>query len=190
MNWYKSRQQKDPYSDFTPSYGISLTGNGLNEIFKIPNSSISLNGRDLMNEVLSKIKPILIQNNVKEINTGRISKSDAIGLAVSSEAGIVHVDIAKILNNIKNQAMPPNYQNDGMEVDPDKAKDIRNMIGEEIKRELLNTSAHESYHMNDYFRLHKENRPFTDAQESPAENFGNQIRERYFPKSYKSKINL
>jgi len=191
MNWYKTaiavlgpvdpivQQYQESYEN--EPYDVNITGPGVNQIISISGQTIS--ARDLINEAVKRIRPLLIQNGVREIDTSPIGRSDAQGLAVSSKPGIVFVDIQKIFN-LHRQALPPTAQLDGTEIDPDIIKDIINKIVQSISGEIGETSLHESQHMHDYMSAIQEGQPFSSVQETPAQQFGQQMRSRYFPESF------
>lgn len=183
--WYKTSQKLTPqqiglYTNFKNPGSIKTTGSGLSSSFKIPGTNQVLNGSELINKVLSKIQNVLIQNNVHTIDTSPVSGYNVIGLAASSEPGTIHVDIAKILDLVKNQSLPPITQLDGTVVDKDVQNDIIEKVSNFIINQVGNTAAHESEHNNTYLNLFKENKPFSEAREEPAENFGNQIANEHF----------
>ena len=131
-----------------------------------------------MHQVLLKIQPILTRNNVHTIDTSPISRGDAIGLAVSSEPGTVHVDIAKIINSIQKQALPAVTQLDGTKLDNDVKNNIVNKISDEISKQLAATAAHESKHMIDYFKSFPKGK--FESPESGAEAFGEAIAKQFY----------
>lgn len=182
--WYKKANQKltpqqiGLYHDFKTPSGVKLIGSGMSAVFQIPGINQTLNGAQLMSQVIGRIKNILIQNNVHTIDTSPVSRADAIGLAVSSEPGTVHVDIAKIFNTIKNQSLPSVTQLDGVQVDKDIQNDIIGKISNYITNQLANTAAHESKHNMDYFNSFPKGK--FESSESGAEGFGNQIANQYF----------
>jgi hypothetical protein len=173
-----SPQQINLYHNFKSPSGVKLIGSGVSAIFQVPGINQTLNGAQLMNQVIGRIQKVLVQNNVHTIDTSPVSRSDAIGLAISSEPGIIHVDIAKIFNTIKNQALPSITQLDGVEVDKDIQNDIIDKISNYITNQLANTTAHESKHNMDYFNSFPKGR--FESSESGAEGFGNQISNQYF----------
>ena len=183
MNWYKTSQKLTPeqvslYTNFKSPSNIQITGNGTGINFQIPGTNQSVNGLSLMNQVASRIKNILIKNNVHTIDTSSVSGSNVIGLAVSSEPGTIHVDIAKILNFIKNQSLPSITQLDGAEIDKDVQNDIVSKLSNYIINQIGNTAAHESSHNKDYFNSFPKGR--FESSESSAENYGNQVANSYF----------
>lgn len=171
-------QQIGLYHEFRTPSGVKLIGSGMSAVFQIPGINQTLNGAQLMNQVIGRIKNVLIQNNVHTIDTSPVSRADAIGLAVSSEPGTVHVDIAKIFNTVKNQSLPSVTQLDGIQVDKDIQNDIIGKISNYITNQLANTAAHESRHNMDYFNSFPKGR--FESSESGAEGFGNQIANQYF----------
>lgn len=150
----------------------------MSAVFQVPGINQTLNGEQLMNQVVGRIRNVLVQNNVHTIDTSPVSRADAIGLAVSSEPGTVHVDIAKIFNTVKNQSLPSVTQLDGTQVDKDIQNDIIGKISNYITNQLANTAAHESKHNMDYFNSFPKGR--FESSESGAEGFGNQIANQYF----------
>ena len=171
-------QQIGLYQNFKTPSGIKLIGNGLSSVFQLPGINQTLNGSQLMNQVIARIKNVLIQKNVHTIDTSSVSRSDAIGLAVSSEPGTIHVDIQKIFETIKNQALPSITQLDGIEIDKDIQNDIIGKISSYIINQLANTAAHESKHNMDYFNSFPKGK--FESSESGAEGFGNQVANQYF----------
>lgn len=176
-------QQMGLYHTFKAPSGVSLTGSGLGSVFKIPGINQTLNGSQLMNQVISRIKPILTRNNVHTIDTSPVSNPNAIGVAISSEPGTVHVDIAKIFKQVQNNALPSITQLDGASLDKDVQSDIISKISNILMNELANTSSHESKHNLDYFNSFPKGK--FDSSESGAEGFGNQIANQYFKLSSK-----
>ena len=99
MNWYKISQQDivQQYSELANTPGdIQITGSGVGETLNIRGQSI--NARDILNQIVNRIRPVLLQNGVREIDTSPISNAQAQGLAVSHEPGKIHIDIRKIFN--------------------------------------------------------------------------------------------
>lgn len=183
MNWYKTSQKLTPqqiglYTNFKNPGSIKTTGSGLSSSFKIPGTNQVLNGSELINKVLSKIQNVLIQNNVHTIDTSPVSGYNVIGLAASSEPGTIHVDIAKILDLVKNQSLPPITQLDGTVVDKDVQNDIIEKVSNFIINQVGSTAAHEAKHNQDYFNSFPTGK--FDSSEYSAENFGNQIANEYF----------
>lgn len=171
-------QQIGLYHEFKTPSGVKLIGSGMSAVFQVPGINQTLNGAQLMNQVVGRIRNVLVQNNVHTIDTSPVSRADAIGLAVSSEPGTVHVDIAKIFNTVKNQSLPSVTQLDGTQVDKDIQNDIIGKISNYITNQLANTAAHESKHNMDYFNSFPKGR--FESSESGAEGFGNQIANQYF----------
>lgn len=183
MTWYKRCQRLTPqqmgmYQNFKSPTGVQLKGSGMSAVFQIPGINQTINGAQLMNQVVARIKGVLNQNNVHTIDTSPVSRADAIGLAVSSEPGTVHVDIAKIFNIVKNQTLPAVTQLDGTTVDKDVQNDIIGKISSYITNQLANTAAHESQHNIDYFQSFPKGK--FESPEGGAEAFGNQIANQYF----------
>ena len=171
-------QQIGLYHNFKNPSGIKVIGTGSSAVFQVPGINQTLNGSQLINQVIGRIKNVLIQNNVHTIDTSPVSRADAIGLAVSSEPGIIHVDIAKIFNMVKNQSLPSVTQLDGANLDKDIQSDIIGKISNYITNQLANTASHESRHNMDYFNSFPKGQ--FQSSESGAEAFGNQIANRYF----------
>lgn len=183
MNWYKKSQQNihQQYQQvLTQAPQIQLTGSGLNEMISIPGSSKTIIARELLERVKSRIAPLLLQNNVRVIDTSPVAIANAQGLNVSSEPGIIHIDVRKIFENAK-KALPPTSQLDGMNADPDVINGLVERVKNWIDAELTETSSHEAQHETDYFSAWQQNKPFTSVQESPAEQYGQKIRRQYFP---------
>lgn len=181
--WYKRAQMLTPqqinlYHDFTAPSAVKLIGSGMGATFSIPGLGAVIRGSELMNQVINKIRPILTKNNVHTIDTSPVSRADAIGLAVSSEPGTVHVDVAKIINNIKNQSLPSITQLDGTRMDTDAKQNIINRISGIVLQQLGEVAAHESKHNIDYFASFPKGK--FDSPESGAEAFGKGIAQQYF----------
>ena len=186
MNWYKTAQQNimQQYEELIGNQRTpQIIGSGQEETITIPGSSQTITARQLLQQVASRINPILSQNNVTKIDTSPISQANAQGLAISNEPGIIHVDVKKIFDTART-ALPAISQTDGIQVDPDIINDVVNKLSQWIEAELLETSSHESLHMNDYSNAYKNNQPFSTVQEAPGEQFGKQIRHQYFPKEF------
>ncbi len=173
-----TEQQIALYENFKRPVGIKLTGSGLSSVFKIPGTNQFLRGSQLMNQVVSQISGILNARGVHTIDTSPISRANAIGLAVSSEFGTIHVDIQKIFNSVEKQSLPAISQLDGANVDADVRNNIVNKISAILVNQIANTSAHESAHNIDYFNSFPKGN--FQSSESGAENFGNQIANQYF----------
>jgi superfamily I DNA/RNA helicase len=181
--WFKKAQMLTPqqiqqYVQFKQPGSVKLIGSGMSATFNIPGLGVSIRGGQLMNQVLMKIQPILTKNNVHTIDTSPISRADAIGLDVSSEPGIVHVDISKILRSIQNQALPSITQLDGAKIDPDVKNNIINKISAYIMNQLAETAAHESEHERHYHSTFPTGQ--FQSSESQAESFGKGIAQQYF----------
>ena len=182
MNWYKKAQNiTEQYQKALEqaAAAVQITGTGQNEMISIPGVIQTIQARDLLNRVKSHIAPILIQHNVTEIDTSPISQATAQGLAISHEPGKIHVDVAKIFNQAKQQ-LPAVTQLDGMQPDTDALNSIIHQVSQWIEAELAETIAHEGQHVGDYFGAFQENKPFTTVQEQPAVQFGQQVRQRYY----------
>ena len=179
MSWYKKSQEiEQQYQDMlNAAKAINITGTGINESIIFPGTTIS--AREILDKVKIRLLPILLENNVREINTDPIADPQSQGLAISHEPGIIHVDLSKIFNNIKT-SFPPNVQMDGTTVDPDLLSNIIQQISNIIEAEITETIAHESQHVLDYVGSLESGRPFSSISETPAEQFGKQIRQRYF----------
>ena len=186
MNWYKTAQLsiQEQYQQLaTKNQGPVLVGSGLNETISIPGSGKTITARELLERTKSRIMPILLQNHITEIDTSPIGISNAQGLAKSNSPGKIFVDVKKIFQNAK-VALPPTVESDGISIDPDEINAMADKIGSWIEAELLDTFSHETFHMNNFRELSQQNLPFFNAQENPAEQFGQQIRKQYFPKTF------
>ena len=180
MNWYKISQQDivQQYSELANTPGdIQITGSGVGETLNIRGQSI--NARDILNQIINRIRPILLQNGVREIDTNPISNAQAQGLAVSHEPGKIHIDIRKIFNQHR-QVLPPTTQFDGTQMDPDIVNDLTNQILNSIGQEITEVTSHESQHVLDYQQALQQGKPFTSVQEHPAEQFGRSMRSQVF----------
>jgi hypothetical protein len=182
MNWYKISQadinsQYQKMLDEAAS-SITITGSGSNQTIQIPGTSTTIVVRDILETVKRQILPILQEKHVKEINTDPISNQQAQGMAQSHRPGVIQVDVNKIVNSAKG-AMPPNIQTDGITVDTDMIGTIVQRVKNYIQSEILETAAHESQHVSDYSQAFQNQQPFTSVTEAPAEQFGQQIRQRY-----------
>ena len=158
---------------------IQITGTGQNETISIPGTGITIQAREILERVKIKLANILVQNHVKEIDTSPIQQAQAQGLAISSEPGKIHIDIQKIFN-LTRQSMPPTVQTDGTTTDPDAINAIVEQISQFIEGEICETGAHEAWHSHDFVGAYESGQPFTSVQESPAEQFGKQIKQRYY----------
>jgi len=158
---------------------INITGTGQSESIRLPNGSV-INAGDLLRQALNRVQHILIQHGVREIDTSPLfSYPQAQGLAISHEVGKIYIDIQKIVNQVK-QSLPPVAQLDGIEADPDISQDIVNQISNYLLAEIGETISHESKHVFDYQEAFMQGLPFTSVQEAPAEQFGKNIRNKYF----------
>jgi superfamily I DNA/RNA helicase/ssDNA-binding Zn-finger/Zn-ribbon topoisomerase 1 len=189
--WYKKAQvltpqQIDLYHNFQSPSAVKLIGSGMGASFSIPGLGAVIRGSELMNQVINKLRPVLTKNNVHTIDTNPVSRSDAIGLAVSSEPGTVHVDVAKIINQIKNQSLPSITQLDGTRMDADAKKSVIDRISGIILQQLGETAAHESKHNIDYFASFPKGK--FESSESGAEGFGQQIAKQHFPMNFTANI--
>ena len=160
--------------------GIAITGSGQGEAISIPGAGKTISARELLNNVKSRILPLLIQNGVKEIDTSPISDPQAQGLAISHEPGKIHIDVSKIFNQARN-SLPPTSQLDGVQADPNVVNGILDHISQLIEAELTETAAHEAQHVSDYQSAYTEGNPFTSVQEHPAEQEGKRVRQQYHP---------
>jgi hypothetical protein len=106
--------------------------------------------------------------------------ANAQGLNISSEPGIIHVDVRKIFDNAR-KALPPTAQLDGIGTDPDIINGIVQRVSQFLESEILGTAAHESQHEIDFHSAWQQGKPFTSIQEAPAEQYEKQIKQRYFP---------
>lgn len=183
IGWYKKAQMLTPqqmqqYVDFKTPGAVKLIGSGMGATFNIPGIGVSIPGGKLMNQVLMKIQPVLTKNNVHTIDTSPVSRADAIGLAVSSKPGVIHVDINKILKSIQNQALPSVSQLDGAKIDQDVKNNIINRVSSYIMNQLAETAAHEGAHMRDYFATFPKGQ--FQSSESGAESYGRGVAQQYF----------
>lgn len=182
-NWYcNCKYAQDDimqqYNEFTQQQSpVNIIGTGQGE--SIPIGGTSIPAMQLLNEVRSRLMPVLQEKHVHTIDTSPISDQMAQGLAISHEPGIIHVDVQKIFNNAK-QSLPPTAQLDAVgQSDPDILQSIVNQVTQYILGELFETTAHESQHVQDYVGAYEGGQPFTSVQEAPAEQFGHQMRQRY-----------
>lgn len=181
MNWFKKSQQDitEQYQELMDqSPAVQITGTGQNESVDIPNANYSINARDLLEKVKAKLSPVLQENNVTEIDTSPISEQQAQGLAISHEPGRIHVDVQKIFDQIR-QSLPPTAQLDSTQADPNVIQNMVNELSGIIEAELTETIAHESQHVVDFMGSYQQGQPFTDVEEEPAEQFGQQMRQRH-----------
>lgn len=192
MNWYNRNNdryktsQADLYQQYqdveTGPKSIKVTGSGASEIINVVGKTIS--AKDLLNQVINRISPILIQNGVREINTDPISQANAAGLASSSSPGKIQIDLRKIFQQYK-KALPPTTQFDGTEIDPDIANGLVKEVSQYILQEIGNISGHESQHRHDFSSMLSQNRPFSEVQEAPAKQFGKSTGKKYFPTTFR-----
>lgn len=178
MNWYKKAQQELQEYDtlMEQSSPVSIIGTGQGEMLQIPGGQ-SINAGTLMQQVRSYLIPVLQQKGVHTIDTSPVSNPSAQGLAISHEPGIIHIDVQKIFNTAK-QSLPPTAQLDAVSTDPDIMQSIIAEISNWILGELIETTAHESAHVQDYLGAYQSGQPFTGVQEHPAEQFGQQVRQQ------------
>jgi len=184
MNWYKTAQNnlQEQYQLIeTGPKSIKITGSGVNEIINLAGKTIS--AKDLLNQVISRINPILIQNGVREINTDPISQANAAGLANSHQPGVIHADIRKIFNQYKS-ALPPTVQTDGVVPDTDSIAGLVKEVEQDILHQIGNVFSHESKHRFDMREKMEQNRPFSEVKEAPAEQFGESMSKKYFPTTF------
>ena len=184
MNWFKISQQDitQQYADLATSPGdIQITGSGVGETLNINGTNIS--AREMLNQIVSAIRPTLLANGVRQIDTSPISQANAQGLAISTQPGVIHVDIGKIFN-LHKQALPPTAQFDGTQIDPDILTDLAKKILNSIQGEIAETSLHESWHSRQFGEAVQQNKPFSSVQESPADQFGKKMRKQHFPESF------
>lgn len=180
MNWFIKAQQNiglEYQQLMEQAKAIEITGTGQSENIAIPGSGVTISAYQLLDEVKTRIAPILIENNVKKIDTSPIADASAQGLAISHEPGVIHVDVKKVFDNAKH-SLPPTAQMDGIETDPDIVNSLIQQVGSWILGELLETAAHESAHVRDYGSAIQSGQPFTSVQEGPAEQFGQQTRQQ------------
>jgi hypothetical protein len=183
MSWYKraqtlTPQQVNQYRMFRTPHGVTVKGTGLSANFTVPGTNQTISGQDIMNRVVAKLQKVLNDNGVHTIDTGGIAQQDALGLAVSTQPGTVHVDIARVFNEAQQQAFPSTTEMDGVELDPDLSNDIVEKITKILEHEIGNTTAHESQHNRDYLDTFPTGK--FESPESGAEAFGNQMANQYF----------
>jgi hypothetical protein len=181
-NWYKLSQNiQQEYTTLlsTPPVNINIAGSGVNQSISLSGKAIS--ARDLLQKAIDKIKPILLKHNVKEINTNPISGSNVAGQAISTKPGTVYIDIPKLFNSFRNITLPAVSQLDGTTLDPDVSNRYTDYISSQILSQIGNVVAHETQHLGTYQQLFQEGKPFSEAREQPAEQFGAQIQKQYFP---------
>ena len=179
-----TQEELQQYDEFTPSFTVKIVGTGSSETVQMPDGMV-ITGQELLNRVIPRIQHELIKNNVHTIDTSPIyDNPDAFGLALSSEPGVIHVDISRIIQNVQGMSMPPNVQTDGTEVDEDYKNYMFNSVISEIEKQIADTAAHESKHNIDYFSAYENRQPFTTVQEGPAEQFGEEVSRRYFAQSH------
>jgi len=180
MNWYKYSQQEivQQYSELANAPGdIIISGSGVGETLNIRGQSI--NARDILNQIVNAIKPVLLQKGVREIDTNPISNAQAQGLAISHEVGVIHIDIRQIFGSHR-EALSPVTQLDGTEMDQDIVNELANGILQSIGQELTETIGHEGQHVSDYQQAVQQGNPFNTVQERPAEQFGKSMRSEVF----------
>jgi hypothetical protein len=192
MNWYKKIKEAQVVNPVFQQYdkllqnnfsSINLIGSGLGETISLPGGK-SIVIKELLDKAISVIRPVLIKNKVNTIDTSPISNPNAAGVAISSEPGKIHIDIKKMVNQIRNQTLPPITQLDGAATDPDVTADVIKKISNYLLGEIGEVVSHESKHNADYTNLYQQGKPFTDAQESPAEQFGKSTRRQYFSDTF------
>ena len=180
MNWFKIAQQNivQQYADLATSPGdIQITGSGVGETLNINGTNIS--AREMLNQIVSAIRPTLLANGVRQIDTSPISQANAQGLAISHQPGVIFVDISKIFN-LHKQALPPTAQFDGTQTDPDILTDLAKKILNSIGQELTEVIGHESKHSFDFGQAIQQGKPFNTVQEHPAEQYGRSMRSKVF----------
>lgn len=187
MNWFRKISQQgflEGYENLSKSFGnIKITGTGANHSINIGGKNLPI--RPILDQAISQIKQTLIQHGVHTIDTGGLSPSIQ-GLAISSEPGTVHVDVAKIANQFHN-VMSPIVQNDGAKMDSDVYNQVVQKISDEIRKELGATTAHEGKHMDDYKNIYQnwkknptQQLNFQQATEQSAVDFEKSMRSKYF----------
>jgi len=185
MNWYKfSQNQLFQQYDLNlkqPAVNINITGSGVNQVVEIPGGK-PISVKDLLNKAVNKIRPVLTKNNVREINTDKISNPNAQGLAKSNTPGVVYIDVAKIVSVAKS-SLPSVTQLDGANQDPDIINSISEKVSSLLLGELGETALHESFHSQQFHTLYQQGKPFSEATEDPAEQFGKSQRKTYFSDS-------
>lgn len=189
-NWYKIAQEKpkkvaqtveqlqQQYSELAGYSSVNITGTGQSETLQLPGGQM-INAGDLLRQALNTIQHILVQNGVKEVNTDPLyDNPQAQGLAVSHEPGRIRVDVKRILDGIKG-SLPPVSQLDGVEMDPDVSNNIVQELSNYILAELGETMAHESFHAQQYSDSLMNQNQFI-AEEQPAIDYGQRMRQQYF----------
>ena len=180
MNWFKIAQQNivQQYADLASKPGdIQITGSGLSETFNIRGKNI--NAREVLNQIVSAIRPTLIQNGVREIDTSPISQANAQGLAISSQPGVIHIDVKKIFE-LHKQSLPPVTQLDGVQIDPDILTSLMKTILNSIGQELTEVVSHEGFHSKQFGEAIQQGQHFSSVQEFPAEQYGKSMRSKVF----------
>lgn len=169
-------KELEGYQKFAPS-PIKFIGGGASKIVNLPGVGF-IKIYNLLQRAANEIQSILVNNKVHTIDTGAISHGGAIGLAESNRPGVIRVDVNRIVDSIRNQALPPNTQLDGTMVDNDVKNSIIQKIEGAILQELVRVIAHESKHMSDYFKSLKDTGQFSSS-ESGATSFGDEIARKY-----------
>ena len=177
-------QLQEQYSQILQSAAaIQVTGSGMGETLSIPGGG-SISASNLLNQVKTEMAPILVNHNIREIDTSPISETNAQGLASSHEPGKIHVDVSKLFNSAR-QMLSSTTQLDGMQADPDAFKSVVNNIivylTNWLHGELTETIGHESQHRKQFeeavVNVHG---PLNlNVPEAPAESFGRQQRQRF-----------
>jgi predicted RNA binding protein YcfA (HicA-like mRNA interferase family) len=169
------------------SQGIDIAGSGQNEVINIPGASKTITAKELLQQVINNIKPILISKRVRTIDTSPIANPNAQGLAKSNQAGTIFVDVKKIFENTK-RSLPANAQLDGVTADPDIANSLVDKVSKYIEAELANTTAHEGLHNEDYIEAYQGGHEFSTVQEAPAEQFGQKIQRQFYPETFTASV--
>lgn len=191
-DYYKEMKQAQAIDPLVQQYNqlinqnpstVNITGSGVGETISLPGGK-NIVVKELLDKAVSLIRPVLIKNRVNTIDTSPISNPNAAGVAISNEPGKIHIDIKKLVNQIKNHALPSISQLDGTNTDPDIINNIVKKISSYLLSEIGEVVAHESKHNLDYTNLYQQGKPFTDAQESPAEQFGKSTRRQYFSQEF------
>lgn len=177
-NIYKLSQDiYDQYDSLQSQLGsVQVVGGGADRSINILGQSLPV--RQILDQAISTIKPVLVQKGVHTVDTSPLPPN-AQGLAVSHEPGVIHVDVEKIANKYE-QSMPPTVQTDGVSVDMDSIQHILDGVRQEIMSELGGTLAHESQHVEDYRNVAENRGQFNTVQEAPGPRFEERIRKQYF----------
>ena len=169
--------------------GVRFRGMGMSEILTIPGSNTPIAASELLNQIRSTMGLAFKQYGIHTIDTDPIPATQAVGLANSHEPGVIHIDLQKLFNAAK-RILPPTAQLDSPQMDPD----VRNSIISKImayisywlQSQLVETSAHEGRHRQDFTQKIQEGAPDMNIEEYPAEAHGKQVSQQMvepFPRS-------